>query len=159
MTATPAAIVFGTTPAIVPGVVLAADIGERDVQSHDRKFWGVFGESSIFGQAGKRELLFQVLIYDLSGTPLFDTARKLSFYIDHDLGDSFIGTTGDLIPISPAFRGDVNVSSGTYTGYGKYQDTRFDGARIIDGPKHDDAGTVGGNWWTEVVMKFTQLGI
>jgi hypothetical protein len=143
----------------VPGVVLeGAELAERQLQFHDRKFWGVKGTSRIFGEYAHREMVWPVLIYDPSeSSPLFDTARKLSDYIEATLGNLQVGDNGDLIVVSESFRGDTDISGGDFDGYGKYPDSTFEGARIFEGPKRDEAGTLGGGYWAIVMMKFTQL--
>lgn len=158
MTVTPVALDFASWDPAIPGVVLeGAEFAERQAQFHDRKFWGVGGVSSIYGGRAQQDIVLPVLIYETSDTPLFATAISLSQFVHGALNIDRIGDHGSLTVISESRPGVLAVPSGDYVGYNYYPDTRFDGARVIDGPKKDFAGTLGGNYWAIVAMKFTVL--
>lgn len=40
-----------------------------------------------------------------------------------------------------------------------YKDVTFEGFAILDGPKRDVAGTLGGKWWVELELYFIQLSV
>lgn len=124
------------------GVVLEGmEIQPRKLQFHDRKFWGVSGVSRIYGQFGDRDITIPLLIYDATD---FDTARKLSDYIDVTFNNDRVGTNGSLTVISES-------------NHRVLDDCTFEGALIIDGPKKDEGGTLGGGWWAVVLLHFSQL--
>lgn len=136
----PTALVFnGNT---IKGVTLEGmEIQPRKLQFHDRKFWGVSGISRIFGQAGDREILIPLLIYDPA---TFTTANILSTYIDTTINGTLAGTHGTLTVTSES-------------DHPAFTDVSFEGALIVDGPKKDEGGTLGGGYWVMVLAHFTQL--
>jgi len=124
------------------GVVLEGlQIPPRTLQFHDRKFWGVTGVSRIYGQYGERHIVVPVLIYDATD---FDTARKLSDYIDVTFNNTRAGTNGSLTIVSQA-------------DHSSFSDCTFEGAMLMEGPKKDEAGTLGGGYWAIVLLHYTQL--
>jgi hypothetical protein len=124
------------------GVVLEGlENSPSKLQFHDRKFWGVSGVSRIYGNQAGREITVPVLIYDATD---FDTAAKLSDYIDTTLNRDRAGTNGGLLITSEA-------------AHSSFPDCTFEGAMLVDGPKKDTAGTLGGGYWAIVLMHFTQL--
>ena len=126
----------------ISGVVLEGiEIEPRRLQFHDRKFWGVTGVSRIFGEAGERGITVPVLIYDAA---VFTTAALLSTYIDSTLNNTIVGTNGTLTITSES-------------NHPAFTDCTFEGALLVEGPKKDEGGNLGGGYWAIVLMHFTQL--
>lgn len=128
----------------VKGVTLDGVVIEpRMFQQRTNKFWGVDGESRIYGGRGGRAIQIPVLIYDATD---FDTARKLSDYIDFTLNTDSIGLNGTLAWESPA-------------DHSPYADCSFEGALLSpsDPAKLDDAGTLGGEYFAICLLLFRQL--
>lgn len=124
----------------MPGVVLEGlEITPRQLQFHDRKFWGLAGISRIYGEFGQRELTVPVIIYNN-----FTTARQLSVYIDTTLNGDSVGANGTL-------------SINSVSDHAPYPDCTFDGVLLVEGPKRDVAGTLDGYYWAIVLAHFTQL--
>ncbi|MGD9632197.1 MAG: hypothetical protein AB7G28_20640 [Pirellulales bacterium] len=131
-----------TTNLSVKGVVLEGlRIDQRLIQEKITKFWGINNESRIFGGRGGREINVPVIIYD---TTDFDTPRKLSDYIHGTLNGTAQGTGGQLTIMCPSNPSPLD-------------DVRYGGAVLLDGPKKDDAGTLGGQYWAICVLSFRQL--
>src|SRR4051812_1827199 len=129
---------FTFADSTIPGVALEGmRISARQLQFHDRKFWGVAGVSRIYGNFGLRTIEVPVLIYNTSGEPDISTARKLSDYIDYTINTTLVGHNGTLLITS-----ESNHSS--------FVDVSFEGADLFEGPKHDEAGTLGGGYWAIV---------
>jgi hypothetical protein len=133
----------GGNPTIdVKGVALEGlEISPRLLKVMDRDFWGVSGTSRIFGGYGKRTITVPVLVYDAT---LYDTAEKLADYIDTELNTTHKGATGTA---------EVTSESD----HDAFTDCSFEGAQLLEGPKKDFAGTLGGGYWAIVVLQFTQL--
>jgi hypothetical protein len=136
----------------VPGLVLEGVVIEpRPIQERTTKFWGVSGESRIFGEAGGRAIQVPVLVFDnAEEDPLFDTARKLANYIDYELNGTAQGRRGTLRIVSESNRSP-------------YGDTMFEGA-VLDpgeGIKPDLVGNLGGvgRWFAPCLLLFRQLGV
>lgn len=126
----------------VKGVTLdGCQFGERALQFHDRKFWGVTGVSRIYGQYGQRTLQIPVLLYDVTD---FDTARKVADYVDVTLNNTIVGQNGTLAITSES-------------DHASFADCTFEGARILEGPKKDEGGTLGGKYFAVILLQFTQL--
>ena len=132
----------------IKGMVLeGVTIEQRSFKQKTNSFWGVSGESRIYGGTGGRSIQIPVLIYDDSeGTPDFDTARKLADYIDYTLNTDGIGKNGILKWISES-------------DHSEHVDCSFEGAMLSpgDSPKKDEAGTLGGGYFAMVLLLFRQL--
>src|SRR4051812_18258164 len=110
----------------IKGVVLeGAEFSPRLLQFHDRKFWGVSGVSRTYGGFGPADILAPVIIYDSSNVD-FNTARKLSDYIDTTLKNTFAGMNGSLLVTSES-------------DHATFLDCTFEGALPVEGPKKDEA--------------------
>lgn len=138
-----------TTHLDVRGIVLEGIlVAPRSIQEKLTKFWGVDNESYIFGGRGGRDIHVPVLIYDNDTEdedyPRFDTSQKLADYIAGTLNGSKMG-----------FDGQLTITS--QSNYSPFDDCRFGGAALVDGPKHDDAGLLGGQYWAICVLMFRQL--
>lgn len=148
MSATPTAVqLTNATPGDlldIPGMVVDIAVETRPIQRRVNKFFGVDGESIITGGSGGRQITVRMVVYDTSATPLFDTARKLSDFLDYDVATEGLEQKGTLTLVSES-------------DHSPFADTVFDGMQIIDGPKPDSAGTVGGDYWAEVLLSFRQL--
>lgn len=123
----------------IPGVVLPWTVPTRELQQMTTKFWGVKGESRIVGGTAGRTLEIPVLVYDAAR---FNTQAKLSTFLDRDL-DQIVGEVATLVVVSEADRPPYNHCS-------------FEGAMIVEGPKLDAAGTLGGGAWAVVLFAFRQ---
>ena len=131
-----------TTHLDVKGLVLEGlDIQQRLLQEKLTKFWGVDNESRIHGGIGGREFTVPVLIYDATD---FDTARKLSDYIDVELNTTQKGLGGTLTITSES-------------DHAPFDDCRFGGATLVEGAKKDTAGTLGGGYWAICLLFFRQM--
>lgn len=137
-----------TTHLSVTGVVVeGVQIEPRDRQFKANKFWGVVGESQIDGKVGGRNIILPVLIYDdAAESPVFETARLLADYIDYTLNTVARGKVGTLTWISEADHSPL-------------EDCVFEGAMLTEGPKHDEAGTLGGGYFAMCLLAFRELGI
>lgn len=124
----------------IPGIVLPWTVPPRELQQMTTKFWGVRGESRINGDMAGRTLEIPVLVYDETR---FNTQAKLSHYLDRDVGQNLVGETATLVIESEADRPP-------------YNDCTFEGPVILDGPKLDFAGTLGGGAWAMVLFFFRQ---
>jgi hypothetical protein len=134
----------GATIFTIKGLVLEGfQISPRLLQNHDRKFWGVAGVSRIFGEAGQREIIAPVLIYDSANVD-FNTAEKLSDFIDETLNTTHTGKNGWAEFTSEA-------------DHDPYTDITFEGAMLLEGPKLDVIGNLGGGYWAVCLFQFTQL--
>lgn len=131
---------------VVKGMVLEGlRIDPRVLQRKVNKFWGVDGESHIWGGKGGREITIPVIIYDdAEVSPAYDSANDLADFIDDDLNGSKLGLTGSLEITSPSDHSD-------------FVDVTFNGAVLLDGPKQDVAGTVGGDYWAICMLLFRQM--
>jgi len=119
---------------VVPGIVLdGMAITPRELQEMTTKFWGVNGESRIFGDTGGRTLDIPVLIYDEDELdPKFTTKQELSEYLDETLNQDHIGATAALTIHSQSQHGD-------------FSECTFDGLILLPGGiKIDHAGSLGG---------------
>lgn len=128
----------------IKGVALEGVVIEpRAFQQRTNKFWGVDGESRIYGGRGGRAIQIPVIIYDATD---FDTARKLADYIDYDLNTDGIGLNGTLEWVSPA-------------DHSPFLDCSFEGALMSPGDsiKLDEAGTLGGGYFAICLLLFRQL--
>lgn len=123
----------------VPGIVLPWPLGPRELQVMTTKFWGVRGESRIDGRAAGRQIEIPVLVYDDS----MPTRQKLSLWLDKDVDQDWKGQTTTLV---------VNSAAGRPS----FPDTTFDGAIILQEPKIDEAGTLGGIAFAVVQFVFRQ---
>lgn len=120
-------------------------IEPRGIQRKTTKFWGVDNESHIFGGRGGRDINVPVLIYDdAEEDPIFPTAADLSGYIDHTLNGSALGSVGVLQITSESDHPD-------------FDDCTYSGATLIEGPKHDIAGNLGGGYWAICILHFRQM--
>lgn len=124
----------------IPGVVLPWRVVPREVQRMNTKFWGLTGESSIFGGTAGRTLEIPVLVYDENR---FVTRQSLSRFIDRDLNLDMVGEEATLTVESDAARPP-------------FQNASFEGCVVIDGPKLDEAGSLGGGAWAICVFIFRQ---
>jgi hypothetical protein len=137
------------TPALlidVPGIALEGlAIEPRFFQHRTTKFWGVDGDSRIYGGAGGRQIQVPVLVYDAT---LYQTARSLADYIDYNLNGTAVGLHGTL---------DITSESNHST----FLDCSYEGSPLSpgDGIKHDDVGNLGGYYFALIVMSFRQLGL
>ena len=138
----PNAITFNGN--ITKGVALEGlEMQPRLLQFHDRKFWGINGISRIYGGYGPRPITVPVIIYDSANVD-FNTAEKLSDYIDQTLNNTRVGSNGTL---------EIHSESD----HDPLTDCTFQGAMILEGPKLDTAGSLGGGYWAIVLMNFLQL--
>ena len=128
----------------IPVIVTDINIEQRPVQRRVTKFFGVDGESVIKGGKGGRNIAVRMLIYDQSGSPAFNTSRKLADFLDYTVGTDALEKNGTLTLVSDS-------------DHSPFADTTFDGMQVLDGPKPDAAGTLGGNYWAEVLLVFRQL--
>lgn len=127
---------------ITKGVALEGlQIAPRLLQFRDTKFWGTLGVSRIYGGYGQRPITVPVMIYDATD---FNTAEKLADYIDQTLNNSRVGTNGSL---------EIHSESD----HDPFLDCTFEGFTLLEGPKKDDAGTLGGGYFAIGLMHFNQL--
>jgi hypothetical protein len=68
----------------------------------------------------------------------------LAVYIDTTLNNTLAGTNGSLVITSES-------------DHPTFLDCTFEGALIVDGPKKDEGGTLGGGWWAVVLLHLAQL--
>jgi hypothetical protein len=127
------------------GLVTRIEIGERALAEKITKFWGVDGESRIAGGYGGRDIQVEMTIYDdAEEDEDFDTARKLADYLDVTLNTTKKGESGQLTITSES-------------NHAPFDDCRFGGCALLEGPKLDVAGMLGGGYWADVVLMFRQL--
>lgn len=126
---------------VIPGMVLPWVVPPREVQQMTTKFWGVVGESRIEGKTAGRTLEIPVLVYDEDGA--LNTRQKLSRFLDDDCGRILQGQTATLVVESEADRPAFNHAT-------------FDGLVILEGPKLDVVGNLGGGAWAGCVFLFRQ---
>lgn len=112
----------------VPGVVLSWILPSREPQIATTKFWGVKGESSIFGQAGGRTLDIPVVVYDAGQFP---GRPQLAAWLNNVVGRDEVGKTATLTVSSAA-------------GHPPFENTRFEAVFVLEGPKIDEVGSLGG---------------
>lgn len=138
----PSAVTFNGN--ITKGVAIEGlQIDPRTLQVRDTKFWGIDGVSRIEGGYGARRIVVPVIIYDSANVD-FNTAEKLSDYIDTTLNTTRVGTNGSL---------EIHSESD----HDPFLDCTFEGFMPIDGPKLDVAGTLGGGFFVFGLMHFIQL--
>lgn len=125
---------------LIPGIVLPWVLPPRELKMSVTPFWGVKGESAIIGGSAGRSLEIPVLVYDEEGR--FDTRGKLSAFLD-ELDDDMLGKTATLTVESEA-------------GRPLFRDATFTGGFIVEAPKIDEAGTLGGGAWAIVMFTFRQ---
>lgn len=115
---------------VIPGLVLPWQLPPREVHQMTTKFWGVRGESRIRGKPAGRTLDIPVVVFDEDGR--FNTRAKLSTWLDRDVNRDLIEDEATLTVESEA-------------GHPPFEHCTFEGAFILDGPKIDHAGTMGGD--------------
>jgi hypothetical protein len=132
----------GTTHLDVHGYVLEGLVIEpRPTQRKTTKFWGVNNESQIYGGRGGRNILVPVIVFKV-GT--YTTAALLADYINATLNGSALGTKGILTITS-------------LSNHSAFDDTTYDGFALVEGPKQDVGGTLGGQYWAIGQLLFRQL--
>jgi hypothetical protein len=131
------ALTFGSVS--VPGIVLPWQLGGRDLHEQITKFCGVRGESRINCMPGGRTLEIPVLVY----ASQFNTREKLSQWLD-----VFDRSSGEL----PALSLLVNSEAGRP----RFADTSYSGMQIVEEPKIDEAGSLGGGAFAVVMFIFRQ---
>lgn len=124
----------------IPGIVLEWQVMPREVQQMTTKFWGLKGESRIFGGSAGRNLEIPVLVYD---EDRFTTRQALSRFLDRDISTDLVGDEATLTVESEADRPP-------------YANCSFEGMVNIEGPKIDEAGTLGGGAWAICIFLFRQ---
>lgn len=131
-----------TTLISVKGIVLDGIVIEpRQLQRKVTKFWGVNNESHIYGGAGGRSITVPIIIYDVTD---FNTARKVADYVNETLNGTALGEHGTLTVTS-------------LSNHAAFADCTFDGFSLLEGPKHDDAGTLGGGYFAIGQLLFRQM--
>lgn len=133
----PTAITFGEI--LVPGMVLPWQLGGRDEHSQITKFCGVRGESRINCMPGGRTLEIPVIVYGSQ----FNTRAKLSQWLENY--DTLHG--GD-----PAQTLVVTSDASRPT----FAHTSYSGMVIMEEPKIDEAGSLGGGAFAVVMFIFRQ---
>ena len=132
----------------VKGVVLeGVDIQPRTQQTKITKFWGVNGESEIWGGHGGRDITIPVIIYDDAEEDAdFETARALADYLDYTLSTTALGANGTLDIVSAA-------------DHSAFTDCTFRGVQFMPGEtiKQDVAGTLGGGYYALCLLFVRQL--
>lgn len=126
---------------VIPGMVLPWIVPPREVHQMTTKFWGVVGESRIDGKPAGRTLEIPVLVYDEGGA--LNTQQKLARFLDDDCGRILQGQTTTLVVESEAARPS-------------FQHSTFEGVLVLDGPKIDVVGNLGGGAWAQCVFIFRQ---
>lgn len=125
----------------VPGMVLeGVFVAPRELKQLTSRFWGVKGESRIYGGTSGRNIVLPVLIYDASR---FSTAARLSSFIEKDLNQDAVQKRATLQVFSPASRPP-------------YPDTSFEGAVELRAPMRDEAGSLGGGFFALVRLQYRQ---
>ena len=124
----------------IPGQVLPWVVPPREPQEMTTKFWGVRGESRIYGDTGGRILDIPVLVYDAAQFPSRD---RLSTYLDRTVNRDMMGK-------------EATLTVGGVAGHPPFEHCSFEGCVIIDGPKLDEAGTLGGGAWALCRFIFRQ---
>lgn len=112
----------------IPGVVLPWILPSREPQVMTTKFWGVNGESSIYGGYAGRTLDIPVIVYD-SGQ--FPGRPQLAAWLNNTIGRDQIGQLATLT---------VNSA----VGHPPFENCRFEACIVIEGPKVDEVGSLGG---------------
>ena len=121
----------------VPGIVLQFPTPTRDLKEVTTKFWGVRGESRITGGLSGRTLEIPVLVYGEQ----FNTQAKLSNWFEKLI--QYQGFASTLVVTSDADRPP-------------YEDCSFDYAIMLEPPKIDEAGSLGGGAFAPIVFIFRQ---
>lgn len=133
-----------TPPLEIPGIVLEGFvIPPLEVQQVTTKFWGVVGESRIRGKTGGRTLSIPIIIYDDVTPTTFDTALKLSVYIETTLNRNQVGELGQ-----------VEITS--ESNHAPFTKCTFEGFLLTNGIKKDYAGSLGGNYFAHGRLIFRQ---
>jgi hypothetical protein len=146
--ATAVSLIFdpGGTPVnhiVAKGLATRITIEPRAVLRKVTQFFGVDAESHIFGGRGGRPILVQVQLYDTANID-FDTPLKLSTYVDNTLNGTAVGKTGQLTITSESNHPPLD-------------DVTYSGAMLLEGPKPDLVGSLGGGYWADVVLIFRQM--
>ena len=121
----------------VPGVTLPFQMPARELQQVTTKFWGVAGESRISGGTAGRSIEVPVLVYG----DQFNTQAKLAAWFDGL--SAYQGKVATLRITSSVNRPAL-------------KDCSFDAAIMVDSPKIDEAGSLGGGAWVIVRFLFRQ---
>jgi hypothetical protein len=120
----------------IQGIVLSWEEPSRETHEMTTKFFGVRGESRIDGSPAGRSLEIPVLVYS---SP-FNTQAKLSNYL-RELDLALRGFAATLVVSSSVARP-------------AYPECSFDGFRIVEEPKMDVVGSLGGGAFAVVLFYF-----
>lgn len=125
----------------IPGVVLPWVLPSREPQIATTKFWGLKGESAIFGQNAGRTLDIPVVVYDAGQFP---GRSQLATWLNTVVGDAEIGKVATLTVESDA-------------GHPPFEQCRFEGVLVMEGPKIDEVGNLGGGAFAICRFVYRQL--
>lgn len=122
----------------VPGVVLKFQLQQRELQIFTTKFAGVAGESRINGRTAGRSIEVPVLVYG----DQFTSQAKLADWFESL--NAYQGLVATLDIVSNANRPALNNCA-------------FDSAVMLSDPLMDEAGSLGGGAWANILFLFRQL--
>jgi hypothetical protein len=133
----PTALSYGSQT--VDGIVLPWELSSRDTHEAITHFCGVRGESRIDCSSGGRTLEIPVLVY----TTKSNTQAKLSGYLESIDNRFRTPESHTLVVTSEA-------------GRPSFIDCSYIGMRIVEEPKLDHAGSLGGLPFATVIVIFRQ---
>jgi hypothetical protein len=123
----------------IQGIALPWQLPTHETHQATTKFFAVKGESRIDGEHAGRSLEIPVLVYSAQ----FNTQAKLSGYL-REMDLALRGFSATLVVHS-------SVDHPPFT------DCVFDGFQIVEEPKIDAAGSLGGGAFAVVLFLFRQL--